>query len=202
MVALNIARYGGAARVGLRQHRASCSRSRTFVRTWRAIRAWLIETETPFLLLALLAPWWIARHRDRARLAMAALSSAALILATYLAYTVFDDWWYIRFLLPALPVAIVFAVAAALDAAARVRTIAAVVICLVFVPWQVHVARDRQVLDLQALESRFAAHRRDSAATLPANAVVLSVQQSGSIRYHGGRADDRVGRDRRRRRST
>jgi hypothetical protein len=64
---------------------------------------------------------------------MAALTSAVLLFATYLLYTVFDDWWYIRFLLPALPVAIVFAVAVAFDATPRARTLAAVVLCLVLV---------------------------------------------------------------------
>jgi len=42
------------------------------------------------------------------------------------------------------------------------------------------------VFDLQGLESRFLTTGR-FAATLPANAMVLAMQQSGSIRYHGGR---------------
>ena len=100
----------------------------------------------------------------------------------------FDDWWYIRFLLPALPVVIVFCVAIALAAFPRGRAFAALALCLVLVPWHLSVARARQVFDLQSLESRFRIAGEYAAATLPPGAVVLSVQQSGSLRYHGRRA--------------
>ena len=66
---------------------------------------WVLETETPFVLLALGAPFVLRRDPARARLAWVSLAATALLLATYLAYTVFDDWWYIRFLLPAIPAA-------------------------------------------------------------------------------------------------
>jgi len=186
MTALNVARYGGPLASGYGSTDVLFSMAHVRPNLVR-YPVWLLTTETPFLLLALLAPAWIAGHRDRARLAIAALASALMLLATYLLYTVFDDWWYVRFLLPALPMAIVFAVAVAVDAARRARTIAAVIICVVLVPWRIHVARERQVFDLQALESRFLLTGR-YATTLPAGAVVLSMQQSGSIRYHGGRA--------------
>ena len=56
-------------------------------------------------------------------------------------------------------------------------------------------ARTHHVFDLQALESRFAIAGRYAARALPANAVVLAVQHSGSIRYSRRPRDDRVGRD-------
>jgi dolichyl-phosphate-mannose-protein mannosyltransferase len=149
--------------------------------------SWLIATQTPFILLGLLAPMWIARHRARASLAIAAIAFSILLVATYLFYTVFDDWWYIRFLLPALPIVLVFSVAVALDALPRRRGPAAIAICAVLIPWQVQIARARQVFDLQALESRFRLTGAYAAQHLPGRAVVLSVQQSGSVRYHGDR---------------
>jgi len=185
MTALNVARYGGPLASGYGS--ADVLFSMAHVRPNLArYPVWLVATETPFLLLALLAPPWIARHRDRARLAAAAVASAVLVFATYLLYTVFDDWWYIRFLLPALPIALICGVIVALDRVPRARAVAALAICLVLVPWRLHIARERQVFDLQRLESRFLATGR-FAATLPANALVLAMQQSGSIRYHGGR---------------
>ena len=187
MVALNVARYGGALASGYGSTEVLFSLAHVRPNLAR-YPAWLIGTETPFLLLALLAPAWIARHRDRARLAMAALSSAV------------SDPGHLSSL-HGVRRLVVHPVPAARAARGdrvrgggrrstrrpRVRTIAAVVICLVFVPWRVHVARDRQVLDLQALESRFlltgaAARRR----CLPGR-WCSSMQQSGSIRYHGGR---------------
>lgn len=64
---------------------------------------------------------------------------------------------------------------------------AAAVLAAVLGSWYIHLARSRQVLDLQPLESRFVLTGRYAARALPAGAIVLAVQQSGSIRFHGGR---------------
>jgi hypothetical protein len=152
---------------------------------------WLLETETPFLAAAALAPWWAHRHRSHARLVLVALSAFVLTLATYLSYTVFDDWWYIRFLLPALPVVIVLSVAVLLDfgrGRPALRAATAIVGCALLGGWRLHVARTHHVWDLQPLESRFVVAGRYAAGALPLNAVVLAVQESGSLRFHGGRA--------------
>src|SRR5262249_57486407 len=77
---------------------------------------WFVETESPAVLFALAAPWVMRRDRGRVRLALVALMSSALIAAPYFAYTVFDDWWYVRFLLPMLPIVLVYAVAVSLRA--------------------------------------------------------------------------------------
>ncbi len=69
--------------------------------------AWLIETHTPFPLLAFAAPFVVAREK-RADVALA----IGLILATcfiYFLYTPFDDWSYLRFLLPAIALMLVLA---------------------------------------------------------------------------------------------
>ena len=68
---------------------------------------WLVETHTPFPLIAFAAPFAIAREK-RAE----ALLACGLIFATtfiYLLYTPFDDWSYLRFLLPAITLMIVLA---------------------------------------------------------------------------------------------
>ena len=86
------------------------------------------------------------------------LVAVVLTVATYFAYTVFDEWWYIRFLLPALPVLAVFSVAVLLEwfrNHSRVRTGAAMAVCAMVGAWHVHLARTHHVFDLQALESRF-----------------------------------------------
>ena len=166
---------------------------------------WLFETETPFIAAALFAPWWAWRRRAVAPLTFVALAAVVLTLATYLAYTVFDDWWYIRFLLPALPVLLALSVIVSLHAIARLlpsypraRLVTAVMLCAALGAWRLHVARDRQVFDLQVMESRFPIAGRYAARVLPPQAVVLAVQQSGSVRYYGGRptiAWDAIGPD-------
>jgi len=157
---------------------------------------WLLDTETPLILLAVMMPWVAWQRRWNVRLTVVTSVSAVLIVATYLAYTVFDDWWYIRFLLPVLPIVIVFSVAAVIAAGSwlmpgghtRGGVIVAVVLCAVLGTWYVHVARARQVRDLQALESRFVQTGEYAAHNVPAAAVFLAGQQSGAVRYHGGRA--------------
>ncbi|HTM24635.1 MAG TPA: glycosyltransferase family 39 protein [Vicinamibacterales bacterium] len=146
---------------------------------------WLLETQSPFICVAVGAPW-LMRTRSQQRLTAVAAASATLVVLTYLAYTVFDDWWYLRFLLPMLPVAIVFGVAAARRLLSRASTAAGLLALAGLGFWYVHVARARQVFDLQALESRFVLGGRAAAQRFPPQTVFLAVQQSGSIRYHGG----------------
>ena len=159
--ALNAVRYGSPLASGYGSTGVLFSTAHVLPNLAR-YPAWLIATNTPFILLALVTPWWIARHPDRARLAGVAMVCAVLLCATYLVYSVFDDWWYIRFLLPALPVAIVLSVAVALDAIGRWRAAspsavrrsrmrAAAVLAAVLGSWYIHLARSRQVLDLQPL---------------------------------------------------
>jgi 4-amino-4-deoxy-L-arabinose transferase-like glycosyltransferase len=152
---------------------------------------WLLETETPFLLAAALAPWWAWRRgRSDVRLVLVLVSAVVLTMATYLAYTVFDDWWYLRFLLPALPVLLLLSVAVCLEPVRRHprwRIGAAFVLAAALGAWHVHVARTRLAFNLQAMESRFAVAGKYVGRALPANAVVLAAQESGSLRYYGGR---------------
>jgi hypothetical protein len=191
MAFLNAARYGSATASGYGSTDALFSLAHVAPNLTRYPR-WIVETETPFIAVALAAPWWAARHPARGRLAMVSFAAIVLTTGTYLAYTVFDDWWYIRFLLPAIPLAIVLGVAVVLHIASRFlpggkRVVAAAVLCLVIGAWHVEVARSRHVLDLQALESRFPVTGRYVARAMPGNAVFLAVQQSGSLRFHGAR---------------
>jgi hypothetical protein len=150
--------------------------------------AWLIETESPFIVLALAAPWTVARDRARARLAAVSLGSSAIVVLTYLAYDVFDAWWYLRFLLPALPVLLVYSVAVLLGVVPpRARSLAAAALCIALGSWYLHVATARQVFELRTFESRFVLAGRFAARELPEDAVVIAGTQSGSLRYHGRR---------------
>ena len=65
------------------------------------------------MLLALLAPFVIRRREERVVPAIAALAlaMAATVLLSYLWYTPFDSWTYLRFLLPAFPALLALAAA-------------------------------------------------------------------------------------------
>jgi hypothetical protein len=166
---------------------------------------WLVETHTPFPLLAFAAPFVVARE-TRADVALA----IGLVLATcfiYFIYTPFDDWSFLRFLLPAIALMIVLASAVTvhvvthawnafsrrLGASAlkpsvvsgfsRTVIVAAVTAGLAF--FCVRTADDRLAFTLKYLEQRYRSAGLVVRDRLPENAVVLSVWDSGAVRFHG-----------------
>ena len=78
---------------------------------------WLLETETPIVLLALAMPWFAPNPLTRRR-AIWLMAFVASVFACYIPYEVFDAWWYLRFVLPAYPPLL------ALTASAIVRLLA------------------------------------------------------------------------------
>jgi hypothetical protein len=147
---------------------------------------WLIST-SPILLLALAGVWI---RREAATWALAAF--AALNAAAYLVYFAFNEWSYLRFLMPALAIASVFTgvAVAALVERVGVSGHAGVLLAAALVTAGVGVARARSLGSFRLAD----AHRRvlqmdrylDSA--LPPQAVVIAGEQSGAVRFDTGRA--------------
>ena len=159
---------------------------------------WLLQTQTPFIGLALTAPWLLRREPGSERSPMAAhvwmlLSFTAVVLLSYLFYTPFasHEWTVLRFLLPAYPALLVLAVAVAVEGIGRVwssrpRAIA-VVVCLALSAWLARESIQRGVLQVAPVERRYLDVGRHVAALMPGNAVFISHQHAGSIRYYSGR---------------
>lgn len=150
--------------------------------------AWMLETHTPLWLLALPALVLVRSWRT------ALLGGVILAnIVAYLPYTVFEEWWYLRFLLPAIPLLLVLTFAGLeaallrLPAIGRWRSYATaavgVLLCAIFV----REARERQAFELERLESRYVTAGRFVADRLPENAFVITSWQSGSVRYYSGR---------------
>lgn len=147
----------------------------------------LLEIQTPLVFLSLAAPFVVAR-RD---LAWLSLGVCAVVVASYLPYQVFQEWWALRFLLPMIPLAIVAAVAV-VDAAAqripwRPAGVLAAVAILLAARAELRVARQRGVFEVASLEARYVRAGEWIDRQLPANAIVFTSWQSGSVRYHGRR---------------
>jgi len=148
---------------------------------------WLVETHTPLIALALAAPFVMRLLRE----AWLGLAIVATTLVLYLPYQVFDDWYYVRFLLPALPWLIVLSVIVVDRAASRAagaRTAAVMVVMSVGVAtlWTT-TARQRRAFELVQLERHFVEAGTFAAERLPANAGVLTVRHSGSVHYYSQR---------------
>jgi hypothetical protein len=148
---------------------------------------WLVETQTPFIALALAAPFVMRRRAD----AWLGLAIVATTFALYLPYQVFDDWYYVRFLLPALPWLIVLSLIAVDRAVSRVtaaRTgvvVAAITVGLGAL-W-ITIAQQRRAFELVQLERHFVEAGTFAAERLPANAGVLTIRHSGSVHYYSQR---------------
>jgi hypothetical protein len=148
---------------------------------------WLWQTHTPAIALAVLAPLLLPGALSTLFVALIAIN-----LALYLPYTVFEDWSFLRFLLPTLPLMLILVVAV-LDAMWRrwapVRdaraflAITATILAVLFV----REAADRHAFRLQKMEARFERAGRFVGNRLPRNALVITSWHSGSVRFYGNR---------------
>jgi hypothetical protein len=154
--------------------------------------SWLWESQSPWVLLAILPlvpPF--ARHVTRAPLG-ACLALAAATLASYVSYTQFDAWWYLRFLMPAFG-ALAVLMAAGIVSIARTMpspygAVAAGAALYATVLSTLPFAAHQLVFGgLRAGERRYIVAGEFVADHLPANAAVLAMQHSGNIRFYSGR---------------
>jgi hypothetical protein len=166
---------------------------------------WLVETHTLFPLLAFAAPFVVPREK-RADVALA----IGLILATcaiYFFYTPFDHWSFVRFLLPAIALMMVLASVVTISAITRAiprrlgaapldsrsgrpelrrrAALIAATITAALATFCVRAADDRLAFNLKFLEQRYRSAGLVVRDRLPDNAVVLSVWDSGAVRFHG-----------------
>ncbi len=158
---------------------------------------WLVDTHTAFPLFAIAAPFVIGgEKRQDVLLAVGLIASTT---ATYLVYKPFDDWSYLRFLLPAIPLLLVLASAVAVTllkslfakwrwattprAVCEYGAVSALTVLLAV--FCVRAAHDRHAFALQFLEQRYRSAGIVVRDRLPSGAVVLSVWDSGAVRFHG-----------------
>jgi hypothetical protein len=146
----------------------------------------LYQTQTVFPLLALAAPF-VFTGAPR-RLAAWLLATAAAVAGIYLFYRPFPEWWYLRFLMPAIVLLIVVACSVVSHWGDRWRMRGVVAIgTVVLALLSLRIAGSRQVLALQEMEGRYRSTAALVAERLPANAVLITVWESGSVRFHAGR---------------
>lgn len=161
---------------------------------------WLVQEHSPILLIGLLAPVllherWRAGGRDRR--SWIALSSwtvfVVAVLLCYVPYLEFGahEWTYLRFLLPGLAALTVLCLAAVFRCsqglAPRWRAFTRVCIILCLALWSLNRTMSHRVFDVARAERRYPAVGQFASGALPANAVFVALQQTGSLNYYSGR---------------
>jgi hypothetical protein len=153
---------------------------------------WALSVQATFTIIGLLGlvmPFLWPRGHARRAVAIVALMVLG-ITAEYVAYTVFDDWAFLRFFLPAWPLLAIGGagvVAALLDRTPSALKVAVVAGVIGLGVAGVRTVRDRFVFDLWYYNRRYTAASviiRDVSAP---NSVVFSMEQSGALRYYSGR---------------
>jgi hypothetical protein len=185
VAAIQRAFYGSAISSGYGSVEALFSIDHVAPNTARYV-SWLSQAHTPAWALAAASLFLLPGALTRLFLALFLVN-----LACYLPYGVFDDWSYLRFLLPTIPLLVILVVAS-VDAVCRrcapvtARTAVTVAGVVLAVLW-VREARERQVFRLQALEARYERAGTFVDRRLPPNAMVITSWESGSVRFYSGR---------------
>lgn len=155
---------------------------------------WMVQTQTPLILLAFV-PLFVRRalREPQAGVSPRACLGAivGLTFASYLFYAAFEHWFYLRFLLPAYPALFVLLAAAirwlAQKLPVEARVPATAFVCAIMMLFGIKAAKDDSVFVQAAFEQRHVRAAMEIASRTPGDAVVLSVQHSGSVRYYANR---------------
>ena len=148
---------------------------------------WLLDTHGPWLLAAPLAAVAVPSRALRWLLLF-----AAAVVAAYLVYAVFETWTYLRFMLPALAIAMVATSALVatlqdrLPAVLRAGVLLAIAIAIAAL--QLRSARSHDAFRTADRHARASLAGRYLAAAMPARSVIIAGEQSGALRYYTGRS--------------
>jgi hypothetical protein len=148
---------------------------------------YLPELLTPAVVLVFALPW-LARRGSR--LLVATLAVWLLSFAGFYAFYfhTHETWWYLRFLLPAFPAAIIAILLAGRALARRwspraVRLGLAVSAGLAFV-WSGFWTLQKHALSIGDSEYRYVQVAHWAQSRLPANAIIATMQTSGALFYY------------------
>jgi hypothetical protein len=158
---------------------------------------WLLDMETPFILLAPVG-WFLLRRREGShddarvrpggRLSSLFAVFAVVLYGCYAAYVPFDNWTFLRFLLPAIALLLLLCALTVSELGARLPSFPArflLVACfVVFLAWRWDVTGFRPLAPHDRRSAVIGEYVQDH---LPPNAIVFSIFHSGSIRYYSGR---------------
>lgn len=150
---------------------------------------WLIDTQTPLVLLAFAAPFVLRPPQEQKyRLILLTVVYPIAVLAMYAGYQALDGWLYMRFLLPAFPVLLASLGAIFVEYVRRSRRRTAAILLVAVVTAAIAFQEWRYAYHEGAFnsEERFA-RAVDLANSLPQNTVLVSLGHSGTLHFYTGR---------------
>jgi len=166
----------------------------------------LLDTQTFLIVLAPLGGLAVGGEREgvsRRRVWLALAGTPVTVLGVYAFYVRFPEWTYLRYLLPAYPALLVLSVAGLqwIAGGGRAAVVAlrlppplrllpsalVVAVCLLVAAatWREAVTRD--LFNIRRVESRYERVAAAVARLTPANAAILCMQHSGTLRYYASR---------------
>jgi hypothetical protein len=162
---------------------------------WTNLRqygTWFAETQTPLPLLFVVPLFaiWKLPAEQRPMVAFLAAFAAGVWLC-YVFYVPFDTWWYLRFLLSSFAPLLILAVLG-WQLSLRwlsngFRSVVLIGLVSIVAGYQIGRVQDMTVLKLGEGESIYYSTGRYLRHALPKNAVILSMQHSGSLRMYAER---------------
>jgi hypothetical protein len=156
----------------------------------RLYPAWWLESQGPFAFLFLGALWYWKGRLAMRREVMVIFGFAVAVALLYLFYLPFDAWWYLRFVVPAVPIALLLCadtVARAAGSSSTVRCAALAAFTVVVVSHATRFIDTRDLLGIGTGERRYLEPALHIASGTAPDAVILAMQHSGSVRYYTGR---------------
>jgi hypothetical protein len=150
----------------------------------------MTSVHTPLIVVCLVAPLALLARSPDLRTALLVCVFPIAIWVPYFAYTVFEMWTYLRFMLPSFPVLFATLAAALLSSKAGRRNLlsrvgAAVLASILVLHGWVY-AYSNGLFNLRFAEARYA-RAVDYVRSLPASTVAISNLHSGTLRHYTGR---------------
>lgn len=147
---------------------------------------WLPVLLTPAVFLALALPWTTKRETRLPAMICGAWAIAFTVFYAFYYHT-HEQWWYLRFLLPAFPAFCIAMLLAGSSLLARwksrIRFVVGSAAAIAIAAWGAYWTLDRWALDAGRGEKIYPDSARWARQHLPDNAVVAAMQASGALLY-------------------
>ena len=152
---------------------------------------WIVASHGPLIFLFPLSVVAALRQGQPWRERVVLTMFIALVFASYLFYLRFDAWWYIRFLLPAIPVMYLLSADAVWMATMRSASagrLGLVLFTIVCAGYGLRESLQRsEVFGVGRAQAKYIDVGNWIHAHLPPNAVVYTTQHSGNVRQYSNR---------------